>query len=322
MDLLILSHVPTRVLEQGFIPAAVDLELKITILTDCVREHLLRAKESPLYGRCELVECDVFNPLAVARFICVHGREFSGVLAADTALRASAAAITEFLDLPGPSWRSAVLCDQRLKLRRHFEPEASRQYGGIVNCAEPDASLGTEWFPASVQPLESGAASGGAIVRNAEDLKRRLADLRYGYALVERHREDEEVYALDGLGTPEGFAVLCGSRIEYDDDEIRTKRVQSFMPRPPRCDEVLTLLRSFDLGTGRHHVEYAVADGAIRIREIHNGLHDDESELALDDRLDGNLFSETIKLSIGMPVKPLQLLRIDAMPAVILDATV
>lgn len=322
MELLILSHAPTRVLEQGFIPAAIDLQLKVTILTDCVREHLVRAKDSPQYAQCRLIECDVFNPLSVARFVSVRDLEFSGVLAADAALRASAALTADCLGLPGPSWRNAVLCDQRLDLHRRFEPEASEQYRRIVNCSEPDLNLIPEWFPATVQPLETGATTGGAIIRSSKDLKRRLADIRYGYVLVEKHRVDEQVYALDGLGTPDGFTVLCGSRIEFDDDEVRTKRVHSFMPHPPRCEELLTMLSGFDLGLGRHHVEYAVGDNGIRIREIHNGLHDDESEFALDDQLDGNLFSETIKASIGVPVRPLRLLRIDAMPAAILEATV
>ena len=322
MELLILSHAPTRVLEQGFIPAAIDLQLKVTILTDCVREHLMRAKDSPLYGQCKLIECDVFNPLAVARFVSVHGGEFSGVLAADTALRASAAMTADFLGVPGPSVRSAVLCDQRLDLHNHFELEALGQHRRIVNCSEPDADLGAEWFPATVQPLEAAATTGGAIVRNPEDLKRRLADMRYGYALVEKHSEDEEVYALDGLGAPDGFIVLSSSRIEFDDDAVRTKRVQSFVSQSPRNDELLALLSKLDLGLGRHHVEYAVSDKGIRIREIHNGLHDDESELALDDQLDGDLFRETIKAHLGMPVKPLRRLRVETMPAAILEAAV
>lgn len=320
MELLILSHAPTRVLEDGFIPAAIDLQLKITILTDCIREHLLRAQESSLYAQCELIECDVFNPLSVARLVSMHDREFSGVLAADAALRACGAVVAGCLDLPGPSWRSAVLCDQRRDLRNRFTAEPSEFHGRIVNCAEPDTELDPELFPATVQPLETGAATDGAIVRNPEDLKRRLADLGCGYALVEKHRENEEFHALDGLGTADGFVVLGGSRIRFDDDDSRTKRVQSFMSRPPHCDELLALLSGLDLGVGRHHVEYAVSGKGIRITEIHNGLHDDESEFALNAQLDGDLFRETIKLALGMPLKPLRRLRVDAMPAALMEA--
>ena len=58
----------------------------------------------------------------------------------------------------------------------------------------------------------------------------------------------------------------------------------------------------------------------MRIREIHNGLHDDESELALDDQLDGKLFVEVVKASIGTPVKPLHLLHIDTRQAAAMEA--
>lgn len=310
MELLILAHAPSRKLDLGILPAAAELQLKVTILTDCVREHIVRAKDSPLYGQCELAACDVFNPLAVARLVAVHGKEISGVLAADAVLHASAAVSAACLGLSGASWRNAVLHDQRLHPGR-----AGRHQRRIVDCAEPASDPGAHWFPATVQPLEGGAATGGAIVRNAAELGDRLAELRYGYALLEKYHEDEEVYALDALATPEGLAILSGSRIEFDRDTVRTKRVHSFMPRPPRCDELLSLLLAHDLGHGRHHVEYAVSAAGVRIREIHNGLHDDESELALDDQLDGNLFSAVVKASLGMPVKAPHWRHLDTLPA-------
>ncbi|MTV36741.1 hypothetical protein [Duganella radicis] len=310
MELLILAHAPTRILEQGLLPAAADLQLKVTILTDCVGEHIVRARHSPLYGQCELGECDVFNPLAVARFLSVHGRRVDGVLAAHAVLHASAAVSAASLGLPGASWRPAVRHDQRR------DPVAVPHARRIIDCAEPPAGIGADWFPASVQPLEGGAASGGAIVRDMEELRRSLGALRHGYALVEKHRDDEVVYALDALATTEGFAILSGSRIAFDQDPQRTKRVQSFMPRPPRCDELLTLLQPHELGLGRHHVEYALSPAGLRLRDIHNGLHDDESELALDDRLDGNLFAAVLKTSLGLPVTPPHLLHIDAPAAV------
>jgi hypothetical protein len=312
MNLLILAHAPTRILEQGLLPAAAELQLKVTILTDCVREHIARAHESALYGQCAIAECDVFNPLAVARFVSVHDLHVGGVLAADAVLHASAAVAAASLGLPGAAWRNAVTHDQR---RDVGHTAGHAPYRRIADCAEPAAHADADGFPATVQPLEGGAATGGAIVRDAAELQRRLADLRHGYALLERYRDQEEVYALDALATPEGFAILSGSRIEFDPDPVRTKRVHSFMPRPPRCDELLSLLSAHDLGLGRHHVEYAVCAAGVRIREINNGLHDDESELALDDQLDGKLFSAVLKASLGMPVKPLHLLHIDAQPA-------
>ncbi|MEH6433771.1 hypothetical protein [Massilia sp. DD77] len=306
MELLILAHAPTRGLEVGFLPAAAGLQQKVTILTDCVGEHIARAGESPFYDQCELAECDVSNPLAVARFVAVHNKRVAGVLAADAALHASAAVCAAYFGLPGAAWRNAVLHDQRLHAHRPFQVRRR-----IVDCAQPAGELAPDWFPATVQPLEGGAASGGAIVRSPAELERRLADLQFGYALLEQYRDDEEVYALDALATPQGFAILGGSRIAFDRDAVRTKRVQSFMPRPPRCEELLSMLLSHELGHGRHHIEYAVSGAGLRIREIHNGLHDDESEFALDDQLDGELFEEVVKASLAMPGRLLRLRQAD-----------
>jgi hypothetical protein len=309
MELLILAHAPTRNLELGFLPAAAELQLKVTILTDCIREHIVRAQASASYAACELAECDVFNPLAVARFVAIHDKRISGVLAADAASHASAAVSAAYLRLPGAAWRNAVLHDQRL---RPGGVPASRR---VVDCAQASGVRAAQDFPIAVTPLEGGAAAGGAIARNADELERRLADLRHGFALLEQHREDETVYALDVLATAQGFAILAGSRIAFDQDAVRTKRVHAFMPRPPRCDELLALLLMHDLGHGRHHVEYGISSAGLRIREIHNGLHDDESEFALADQLDGNLFSAVLQASLGMPVLPPRLPQAGTLPA-------
>lgn len=312
MELLTLSHVPTRVLEEGFLPAAADLKLKVTILTDCVTEHLLRAKESSVYRHCKLAECDIFNPLSIARFIAVHDMKFSGVLATGVGLQACAALMADYLGLPGPSWWSSLLCEQRSVLRDRFEPQSSSRSRWVVNCSDPDASMDVDSFPVTVQSLDADLAAGGPIARNSEELKRCLSEIRDGYALVEKQRAGE-VYALEGLGTPDGFIVLGGSHIQFDDDQRRTKRVRSFMQRPPRYEELLTLLSGLGLGLGRHHVEYAVTGKEIRIMEIHNGLHDDESEFALNAQVEGELFRETVKLCLGIPLKPLHHRQADPM---------
>lgn len=314
MELLILAHAPTRLLEQGFLPAAAALQLKVTLLTDCITDHAVRAQASAWYGQCELAACDVFNPLAVARFVAVHGKQVAGVLAADAALRASAAVAAASLGLPGADWRNAVVHDQRL------DPARAPGRRRIVDAGQPVVDAGPDWFPATVQALEAPAATGGTLVHDAAQLQRVLDDLCHGYALLEKAGQDEEVYALDVLATPHGLAILGGSRIAFDGDAVRTKRVHAFMPRPPRCDELLGQLYGHDLGVGRHHIEYAVAPAGLRIREINNGLHDDESELALDDQLDGDLFAEVVKASLGMPVKPLRLRQVDAVPAAALEA--
>lgn len=303
MEILMLSHLPTRVLEEGFIPAALDLDLRMTILTDCIREHLLQAKDKPQYPQCRLIECDIFNPLSVARLISVHNLEFSGVLAAGPGLQACAALIADYLGLPGQPWRSALLCEQKPSLRDRLEPESARPYRRIVNCAETDLEIDAELFPVTVEALEADSFAARRIVRNPHELKHCLAEIESGYALIEAY-SDGEIYALDGLGTPDGFIVLGGGRIQFDDDGPLARRVQSFTPRPPGCDRVLALISELDLGLGRHHVEYMLSDKGLRIREIHNGLHDDESELAVNAQWESDLFRAIIQVCLGIPITP------------------
>lgn len=65
-ELIILTHVATDSVNDGFIPAAQRLGLSIVVLTDHAEAHRQHFNQAglPAYPD-EIVACDVFNPLAV-----------------------------------------------------------------------------------------------------------------------------------------------------------------------------------------------------------------------------------------------------------------
>jgi hypothetical protein len=322
VNLLLLAHLPTRVLEQGLIPAALDLDLQVTIVTDRAREHLSWAVEHRAARRCRVLACDVWNPLALTRLLEVHDLCPDGVLAADARLQACAALAADYLGRPGPSWRGALLCDQRARLRSRLEPHPCAPNRWIVGCSGREAAPAVDpaAFPVAVQPLEAEIGAAGPLARDEDELQRYLAEIADGHALVERHRPGE-MYALDLLGTPDGIAVLGGHPIQLAADHRRSKHRQGFLARPPGAAEVVAQVEALALGLGRHQVEYVTTGQAIRIMEIHNGLHDGESELALDARLGGAVFRATLQVCLGRPVPALFRARRGEAPGRSEDAT-
>ena len=64
--MIVLAHVPTDSVNEGFLPAARSLGLSVTLLTDCADAHRAHFARSglPAYPD-DILSCDVFNPLAV-----------------------------------------------------------------------------------------------------------------------------------------------------------------------------------------------------------------------------------------------------------------
>ncbi|WP_141215584.1 hypothetical protein [Hahella sp. CCB-MM4] len=305
MELILLSHLPTRVLEEGFIPAAIDLNVEVTILTDCIHEHVLRKKFVPAYQHCKLLECDIFNPLSVARLMAIHQLRCDGILAMAPGLQPSAAILSDYHGLSGPSWHSTLLCSQKNALHNRLDPSDNVTNSKIIQAADLKSASMIKHFPAVVQSLEPGTGDNGQVVRNQEELSRYLTTLSEGFALVENYVEGE-FYTLEGLGTPEGFIVLGGSRIQIQELSGSTIRQPQWMATLPLQNEVLSQLSGLGLGLGRHHVEYTITANGPRIKEIHNGLHTEDGELSLNEHLEGNLFRETINICLGIPSQPLQ----------------
>ncbi len=314
MELILLSHLPTRLLEEGFIPAAIDLNVEVTILTDCIHEHILRKESVQAYQHCKLLECDIFNPLSIVRLMAIHQLKCDGILAMTPSLQPSTAIISDYYSLAGPSWHSVLLCSQKNALRHRLNTSGKLAHSRVIHTADPGSEALIEHFPARVQSLESGTGINAEVVHNPEELRTCLAAFCEGFALVEDYVEGE-LYSLDGLGTTDGFIVLGGSHIQLHESNRESKRRYQWVSNPPYQQEVLALLSGLNLGLGRHHIEYLVTGNGPQIREIHNGLHNENNEFLLNEHLKGDLFRETINLCLGVPTRSLKLPKEEAASA-------
>lgn len=74
-ELILLAHVPTDSVNEGFLPAARALGLPVVLLTDQAEAHRQHfgGGELPAYPDA-VVACEVFNPIAVIEAITRRGK--------------------------------------------------------------------------------------------------------------------------------------------------------------------------------------------------------------------------------------------------------
>jgi len=113
--------VPTDSVNEGFIPAAKALGLRVTLLTDCLaahREYFARAGREGHPD--EIVACDVFNPLAIVDSVTRRRPRPAAVFSNSDHLQASVAMAAQYFGLPAKDWRTAYRAKNKAEMRRHL----------------------------------------------------------------------------------------------------------------------------------------------------------------------------------------------------------
>ena len=100
--LILLAHVPTDAVNEGFLPAAQRLGLKVILLTDQAEAHR-RHFEAADRPACpdSIVECDVFNPLAIIDEISSHAERPAAIFSNSDHLQTSTALAADYFGRQG-----------------------------------------------------------------------------------------------------------------------------------------------------------------------------------------------------------------------------
>ncbi len=91
-ELILLAHVPTDSVNEGFLPAARALGLSVVLLSDQAEAHRQHfgGRELAAYPDA-VVPCDVFNPIAVIEAITRRGKKPAAIFSNSDHLRTSTA---------------------------------------------------------------------------------------------------------------------------------------------------------------------------------------------------------------------------------------
>lgn len=313
-ELIVLAHVPTDSVNQGFLPAARTLGLRVALLTDCADAHRAHFAASGIVaGPDEIVSCDVFNPLAVIDAVSRHARRPAAIFSNSDHLQTSTAVAANYLGLPGKDWHTTYRAKNKAAMREYLQALGidTLWYATVSSVAEL-AALSHIPFPAVAKPREGVASLQVTLARDRAQLEQQCAaawaDNPGRPMLIEEYIEGP-LHTLETLGDGRQLLALGGFEVQLSAPPFFVEHEAVWRPGPPSgpAARVLEIVRAFGVGFGACHTEFVVTPQGPRLIEINYRNIGDYREFLLQDTLGFPLFETVLRLYLGEPLPALRL---------------
>ena len=312
-ELILLAHVPTAAVNDGFLPAAKALGLAVVLLTDCADAHRADFAPSGLAAYPdEIVSCDVFNPIAVIDAITRRGRRPAAVFSNSDHLQTATAIAAAYFGLPGKDWRTAYAAKNKAEMRRRLAEQGIEAMWHAVVCDSAAlAALPEVPRPCGVKPREGVASQQVSLAQNRAELAEQCAAAwaqHPGQALLLEEYLDGPLYTLETLGDGKQVLALGGFRVSLSPPPyfVELEAVWGTGLPPALEAEVLDTIRRFGVGFGACHTEYVLTPRGPRLIEINYRSIGDFREFLLSDALQFPLFEQVLRLHLGQPLPALE----------------
>ena len=313
MVLVLLARNPTDSVTHGLLPAADRLGLAVRVLTDDPHAHraVYQALHQESGYRQPAVEgCSVTEVRAV--LAALAGTRPTALLSNSDHLQTQTALVAEYFDRPGKDWRSAIRARDKGLMR------ATLRQAGLddttflrIRAIAADHELDDVHFPAVLKPAEGVASEDVVLVRDRNELDRRIAQIRAhrdGDLLVESLL-DGPLHTLETLGDGTTIRVWGGyqTRVSpaphFIEERLTWQPAQS--TRSTRSEAVvntvLAQLAALGVGFGPCHTEFILTAAGPRIVEVNDRLIGDHADFLMADLLAEPVFEDVIGVHLGQP---------------------
>lgn len=314
-ELILLSHVVNTSVNEGFIPAARKLGLRIALLSDCAeqqRHHFCQAGLTAYPD--EIVDCDVFNPLAVIEAIAERPQRPAAVFSNSDHLQTSTAMAADYFDLPGKDWRVTYRAKNKAQMRAYLQQQG---IDSIWNATVSDATLLARVmaevpFPCVVKPREGVASEQVALARDADELEQYCASLwrrQPGQTLLLEDYLPGELYTLETLGDGQQLKVLGGFKVTLSAPPSFVELQANWGTglTEEQQAHVVEQITRFGIRFGACHTEFVMTAEGPRLIEINYRSIGDRRDLLMQEALGIDYFGIVLRLHLGEPLKPMQL---------------
>lgn len=314
-ELVILAHVPTDAVNEGFLPAAKALGLAVTLVTDCADAHRVHFAKLGLAAYPDAILCcDVFNPLAVLDLLTQRRAAPAAIFSNSDHLQTSTAVVADYFGLPAKNWHTTYGAKNKAEMRRRLQAIGIDALWHATVCDTGAlAQLGAAPFPVVLKPREGVASLQVTLARNEQELKQQCeaawADHPGRPMLIEKYI-DGPLYTLETLGDGRSTVVLGGFRVELSPPPYFVEHEAVWQPAatlPDHAAKVLETVRAFGVGFGACHTEYVQTPKGPRLIEINYRNIGDYREFLLQDTLGIPLFETVLRLYLGEPLPSLAL---------------
>ncbi|HZV98569.1 MAG TPA: ATP-grasp domain-containing protein [Methylophilaceae bacterium] len=306
-ELIIIAHVPTDAINEGFMPAAKALGLSIILLTDCAQTHREHFVQAGLVAYPdEIIACDVFNPMAIIDAISSRAQHPAAIFSNSDHLQSSTALAAQYFGLPGKNWQTTYRAKNKAEMRKHLASIGiDILWHTVVSNAEELGQYAQAMpLPCIVKPREGVASMHVSLARDYDELSAQCASIwaEYpGQALLLEEYIEGPLYTLETLGDGKDIAVLGGFQVKLSQPPhfVELDAIWGTGLPPQSEARVLQMIREFGIGFGACHTEFVMSENGPRLIEINYRNIGDYREFLLRDTLQIPLFETVLQLYLG-----------------------
>ncbi|MEK8090040.1 hypothetical protein [Thermithiobacillus plumbiphilus] len=313
-EMILIAHVPTPSVNEGFLPAANALGLSVVLLTDhaeAYRQHFSQPGLT-VYPN-EIQACDVFNPVAVIEAISRRKQGPAAIFSNSDHLQTSTAMAASYFGLPGKAWRVCYRAKNKAEMRRHLaEQGVDMLWHGIAwDAASLQGILDVAPFPCVVKPREGVASQQVQFAPDRCALEaycQAVWQVQPGQVLLIEEYLEGPLYTLETLGDGQRVHHLGGFRVQLSPPphfvELEARWGRDLTPAQEHM--VLDQITRFGVGFGACHTEFVLTAQGPRLIEINYRSIGDGRDFLLQEALGLPYFEQVLRLHLGEALPELQ----------------
>ena len=301
---VILAHVAHPAILEGFLPAAHKRGLPVVVITDHAQEHRRLLATSPISpDQLQVIECDVFNPLAVIESLNAQGLRPVAVFSSSDHLQTATAIVAEAFECPGKDWRLCYAAKNKAAMRERMQrlglPGPWFQVLG-ANTELPDDAP----WPVVAKPREGVASLDVRLCHNAAELRaycEQFWQQQPDRALLLEAYMAGPLFTLETLGDGRnlqaigGFDVSLSAPPHFVELAARWNGQLSCVQRAAALAQVA----AFGVNFGVCHSEFILTAQGPMLVEINYRSIGDGREFLLDRLLPQGWFDRIVALHLG-----------------------
>jgi predicted ATP-grasp superfamily ATP-dependent carboligase len=296
--LVLITHVENRALVAGFVPAAHNLGYEVWLVTDHAlahKQYFAAQEQAPK----RIVECDVFNPLAIIQCLHTLGVSPQVVFSNSDHLQASSAIVADYFSCPGKDWHLCYQAKNKAAMRSKL------QALGLPSVWSLTWSIGQPLaddmpFPLVIKPREGVASMDVALCRNQEELMAYASRMGHGVCLLEAYLEGP-LFTLETLGDGQQLMAIGGFDVSLSELPyfIETQASWNGEHSQKYRQQALAQIAEFGINFGVCHSEFIVTDTGPVLVEINYRSIGDGREFLLNELLSFDWFEAILRLHAG-----------------------
>ncbi|MFO2464423.1 siderophore biosynthesis protein PvsA [Pseudomonas sp. 15FMM2] len=310
---VILAHVAHPAILEGFLPAAHKRGLPIVVITDHAQEHRrLLATSHISADELHVIECDVFNPLAVIETLNGQGLRPVAVFSNSDHLQTATALVAEAFECPGKDWRLCYAAKNKAAMRERMQRLGLPGPWFQVLTANSSVPDDAPW-PVVAKPREGVASLDVKLCHNAGDLAvycEQFWQQQPDRALLLEAYMEGPLFTLETLGDGRSLQAVGGFDVSLSPPPHFVELAAHWDGQLSRAHRsaALAQVAAFGVNFGVCHSEFILtAQGPVLV-EINYRSIGDGREFLLDRLLPQGWFDRIIALHLGQPL-------IEAQPA-------